>query len=241
MAKVAKNDGKKVTHYLLILDKSGSMFSIRDVTISGFNENVQMIKQLQEKYPDQDFTVSLIIFNNDVDTVMWRADPKELQELEPQEYVPCGMTALYDAMGTGLSRLQGELYTDAKENPEIKFVVTVFTDGAENRSSEYDGNTISKMNKDLQETEQWTFTYIGANHDVAETAAKLSIPASNTITYSANPESTKAAFAAHKQGLDHYASVRSHGGSVATNMYSQDEIGLDLTGIDEDNDGENEK
>jgi len=37
---------------LIILDESGSMQSIKDVTISDFNELVQTIKSTGKKYPE---------------------------------------------------------------------------------------------------------------------------------------------------------------------------------------------
>ena len=48
---------------VIILDKSGSMESIRDAAISGFNETLAGIKKAQEQYADrQDHYVSLLTF-----------------------------------------------------------------------------------------------------------------------------------------------------------------------------------
>ena len=46
------NIKNKKTYYQIILDKSGSMTDCIDSTINGFNEQMQMIKSLQYKFPD---------------------------------------------------------------------------------------------------------------------------------------------------------------------------------------------
>ena len=60
------NVKNKKTYYQLILDKSGSMQDSVDTTVSGFNEQMQMIKTLKKKFPEQEFLVSLTTFNQDV-------------------------------------------------------------------------------------------------------------------------------------------------------------------------------
>jgi hypothetical protein len=57
----------KKTYYLLILDQSGSMADCAVPTINGFNEQVQMIANLQNRFPNQEFYVSLTIFNDQVE------------------------------------------------------------------------------------------------------------------------------------------------------------------------------
>ncbi len=48
---------------LIILDESGSMASIEQATISGFNEVVQTIKGIEKKFPEQQHFISLVSFN----------------------------------------------------------------------------------------------------------------------------------------------------------------------------------
>ena len=49
---------------LIILDESGSMESIKTEIISAFNEIVQNIKGLEEKFPGQEHFVSFVTFNS---------------------------------------------------------------------------------------------------------------------------------------------------------------------------------
>jgi hypothetical protein len=61
-----KNETKQTkaqVYNVIILDKSGSMESIRQAAISGFNETLNGIKKAQEKFADtQEHYVSLVAF-----------------------------------------------------------------------------------------------------------------------------------------------------------------------------------
>lgn len=54
------------------------------------------------------------------------------------------------------------------------------TDGLYIASKEYSGTDIKKLIEELK-LNQWTFTYIGADHDVEKFAASISI--TNTMTF----------------------------------------------------------
>ena len=45
----------KKTLYHFILDKSGSMANCRVATVNGFNAQLGTIKDLQKKFPEQEF------------------------------------------------------------------------------------------------------------------------------------------------------------------------------------------
>ena len=59
----AGQNGKLKIYNLIILDKSGSMSTIAEAAISGFNETVGGIRSAQERYQDtQEHYVSLYVF-----------------------------------------------------------------------------------------------------------------------------------------------------------------------------------
>jgi hypothetical protein len=51
-------------HNLIILDESGSMSSIKSLIINGFNELVQSVKGIEEKFPEQEHLISMVSFND---------------------------------------------------------------------------------------------------------------------------------------------------------------------------------
>lgn len=176
-------------HYLLILDRSGSMESVRRVTISGFNEQVQTTKELAAQYPDQRFTVSLVLFNDQVEPRLVMTTVDELREMTLEEYIPSGSTALHDAVGHSVTALERRVVGDDK------VVVTIFTDGEENASTEYRFADIRAMISRLQAAGNWTFSYVGANQDAMQQAESYNIPRSNAMNYTASEAGTAKAFA----------------------------------------------
>jgi hypothetical protein len=179
-------------HNLIILDESGSMNSIKGPTIRGFNEVVQTIKDVEEKFSDQKHFVSLVVFDSRATRMIhWNTELAALQPLNEDTYQPNASTPLYDAMGACISRMKESLPKDATYN----VLVTVITDGEENASRTYTGPMIKEMVEDLKE-KSWTFAYIGANHDVEAFARRMSID--NTMRYEANEEDMKLMWAKEK-------------------------------------------
>ena len=158
---------------LVILDKSGSMSSIADAAISGFNETVGGIRSAQEQFKDsQEHFVSLMVFCNCEKRLVYDKVPvAEVKELTRNDYRPCCCTPLYDAMGISINAL----FNDIKDKEDATAVVTVITDGLENASKEYSGKAIKALVERMKNDEGWNFSYIGTNQDVAATASSLSI------------------------------------------------------------------
>lgn len=174
---------------LLILDESGSMVSIKQQAMNGFNETVQTIRAAQKKHEDQQHFISLVVFNSDgIKTVFDKTEVDKVVELTDEMYRPnCG-TPLYDAMGVALAKLHYSL----EETVDCKVLVTIITDGEENASMEYNENTIKKMVEELKAA-GWIFTYIGANQDAKKVAATISV--TNVMSFESTPCGTQKMFA----------------------------------------------
>ena len=164
---------KTQIYNLVILDKSGSMGSIANAAISGFNETVGGIRSAQEQFKDtQEHFVSLMIFCNCEKRLVYDKVPvADVKELTSKDYRPCCCTPLYDAMGISINAL----FNDIKDKEDATAVVTVITDGLENASKEYSGKAIKALVERMKDEEGWNFSYIGTNQDVAATSASLSI------------------------------------------------------------------
>lgn len=172
---------KKKIFNLIILDESGSMQSIKKEAVDSVNETVQTIRAAERKNADQEHFVSLVTFNDNVKTVYDCVPAVEVKELTSEDYCPDCCTALYDAMGLSLNVLRPKV----TENDRI--LVTVVTDGYENASKEYDGKAIKALIDELK-GKGWVFAYIGANQDVEQVAATISI--TNTMTFRTTPKDT---------------------------------------------------
>ena len=170
------------TYYHIILDQSGSMMTCLYPTISGFNEQLQLVKSLQERYPDQEITLGLTKFNDDVEIKYLAAQPHNIQLLNTKTYVPSGCTALYDAIGLTAKQLNRTFHHDLRE-PNTSVVVVILTDGYENASRKFNHAAISSTIKELEATGKWTFSYLGATPDAVEVASSLNIKRDNSMSF----------------------------------------------------------
>lgn len=169
---------------LMILDASGSMESIYNQALSGVNETIKTIRMGQKEHPEFEQLLTLASFNSGMDylKVKYSATPiSEVKEITNEDYVACGCTALYDAMGEMISELKRKI------TPEDRVLVTVITDGYENASVHWSGPQIKSLVEELRH-EGWTFTYIGANQDVEEVAGSMGIR--NTLAFEETEEGT---------------------------------------------------
>lgn len=172
----------KKTYYLLILDRSGSMQDCANETISGFNEQIQMISDLQKRHPEQEFRVSLTVFNHMVEHAFETVDIHNVKELSHHNYIPGGSTALLDAIGGSVIRLKHAI-NDEIERDEATAVVVILTDGYENASKEFSFERVSKMIKELEKSDSWTFSFLGTTRDSIETAKMMNINPLNAAIY----------------------------------------------------------
>ncbi|MFM8951165.1 MAG: hypothetical protein ACKOKB_10380 [Bacteroidota bacterium] len=171
------------TYYHLIIDKSGSMSSCVNETISGYNEQIQMIRDLQRLNPDQEILVSLTAFNHFVSHITTCSKPAETELLTRETYVPDGTTALLDAIGESVMSLKSRA-SDEFNNDKASAVVVIITDGYENASRFFSGNNVRNMIRELEATGKWTFSFLGADMAALEQAQNLNIQKANAASYS---------------------------------------------------------
>ena len=181
-AQTGERKSKLKVYNLIILDKSGSMSSIAEAAISGFNETVGGIRSAQERFADtQEHFVSLFVFCDCDKSYLYENVPvSKVEPLTSRMYRPCCCTPLYDAMGISLNKLLNQIQADKNATA----VVTVITDGLENASKEYSGAGIKALVDKLKDNEGWNFAYIGTNQDVDVVASQISI--TNTMFFEDN-------------------------------------------------------
>lgn len=163
------------TYIVMVLDESGSMSSIKNDTIGGFNE---YLKNIQEALtPRKDVLFSLLTFNSG--KMRWVYDDADLEDaemLDEHSYSPGNATPLYDAVGNALARIDEYCAKD-----DDKIVLSIITDGEENSSVEYTAEVIKKSIEDIRD--KWSITFLGANIDVWDEGARLGTFVGSTIAY----------------------------------------------------------
>lgn len=171
---------------LIVLDASGSMYSIRNEAIAGVVETVQTIRAAQKDNANQEHLFSLVVFNGKgIATVYDRMPIDKVPDLDANDYQPTDNTPLYDAMGNAITNLQRYI------NEDDNVLVTVITDGYENSSVEWNHQRVFQLVEDLKK-KNWLFTYIGANQDALKVAKGMGID--HSMNYMSDAEGTKAMF-----------------------------------------------
>ena len=173
----------KKTYYHIILDQSGSMQDCIAPTISGFNEQLQVVQSMEERFPEQEVTIGLTRFNNEIMDTYTAQKPAVAQPLDRQVYVPHGGTALLDAIGKTVLKLQERTAADMQRG-EATVVVVILTDGYENASRLFTLPGIRQLIKELEETGKWTFSFLGATLNAMKAARDLNIKAQNSMSFS---------------------------------------------------------
>lgn len=192
---------KHQVHNLIILDESGSMESIKKRIIQGFNELVQTIQGIEKEFPEQEHFISMISFNALGNKILHFMDPAgKLEQINDRRYQPNAATPLYDAMGFSIQKLRHVLQDKNRENYHV--LATILTDGEENASREFSGQSIRNLVEELK-NENWTFTYIGAEHDVEKMAASISID--NTLVFEKDEIAMQQLFVAEKEARGRYS------------------------------------
>lgn len=163
------------TRVFVVQDRSGSMIARKDETISGFNEYLGTIKKDQG---DEVF-LSLIQFDTDVSEMIVNQPVAEVKDLTSSDYIPGGMTALLDGVGTAIR------IAEKASGDNDKVLIVIMTDGYENSSKEYSKDQISTTIK-AKRDDGWEFVFLGAGEaswSANEAYFGGAIPPSNSILY----------------------------------------------------------
>ena len=168
---------------IFILDESGSMQGTESDVIGGFN---QFLEQQKAKAYEKS-SVSLYKFNSSWSKIFSDLPLNEIRPLQPGDYTPGGLTALYDAIGIAISEadkqnrhtrpghiaesrpgLIAESTTEcapgatAQSKPDMVMMV-IITDGQENASREYDSRQVKRLIQEHEQNENWQFIYLGSD------------------------------------------------------------------------------
>ncbi len=170
-------DGDNKTLIVAILDRSGSMSSVIDDAIGGFNEFLNKQKEL-----DEDATMTVALFDDRYDLLYNNVDLQEVKKMTRRDWSPRGMTALYDAIGKTINDVASKILKMKKSKRPDKVLVAIVTDGYENASKEYSDQDVKRLIK-KKEKDDWQFIYLAADQDAFSVGATFGIRGGNTFTY----------------------------------------------------------
>ena len=170
-------------HVAVVLDRSGSMTSIADDMVGGFNTFLA-----EQRAQSGQCAVTLAQFDStDPFEVLVDGVPlAEVTDLDRSAYLPRGATPLLDAVG----RMVAHVDARAADRPDEDQVVLVITDGLENASGEFDLAAVRALIEDRR-AKGWAFVFLGADQDAFTEGARLGTAASNRASWGKSTEGTR--------------------------------------------------
>ena len=130
----------ELTELVFILDRSGSMGGLESDTIGGFNSMIARQKKEKSR-----INVTTILFDDEVDMIHDRFPIDMVEPLTEKEYFVRGCTALFDAVGIGIEKLDRVQRHLPEKYRAGKVIFVITTDGLENSSTHYTQSQIRKM------------------------------------------------------------------------------------------------
>lgn len=178
------------THIICILDRSTSMWGLRESVISNFNKFLKEQQDIEGKA-----ALTLVLFDTEIQTLYDRVPLEQINPLTSNQYFTQGMTAMYDAIGQTLHEMRNEK----------KAIVLIHTDGEENSSTEYNESSVKEQVKGLKKN--WEFIYAAGGIDAKETGTRYGFTNNfQTVNNVAGIADTYATFtcstAAYRSGND---------------------------------------
>ena len=185
-----------LTEIISIVDRSGSMQSILDDAIGGFNTFLAA----QQRQPGQ-AKLSLILFDHEYQVVHQAVDIQQAEPLNQDTYVPRGSTALLDAVGKTIDAVGERLAATAESERPSQVIISILTDGYENASQTYSKPKVAAMIKHQTEKYNWAFEFQAANMDAFAAAKELSIAPDRVVQFEATSEGVREAFDQQSQRI----------------------------------------
>ena len=174
----------KNTEIIFVIDASGSMAHLVNDTIGGFNGFIESQKAIEGKA-----TLTTVLFDSTWKLLHDGVDVHEVKPMTKSDYVAGGMTAMLDAIGDIINKVQDRYDELGVEKPEeVLFVIT--TDGEENSSHKFTKSQIEKMIKHQTNGHGWKFMFLGANMDAVKEAKDLGINGNYATNYAYDAKGT---------------------------------------------------
>jgi Mg-chelatase subunit ChlD len=206
---MTKTSAKATTLLVLVVDRSGSMQSVR----SDMEGGIRTLLAEQAKLPGT-CLVTLAQFDTEYELV-FEAVPAA--ELTGYTLVPRGNTALLDAIGRTIAEVRDWIDRLPTGRQPDHVIFAVVTDGLENSSREWSRDKVMEAVKERSAT-GWQFTFLGANQDAIREGGHLGVRPRAAMTYAPTATGVRGAMSSLS------ASVRRvRSGTAGTLSYSEDE------------------
>lgn len=197
------------THVALVIDKSSSMSSISRDMCDAVNSIIGSLRGKASK-------LGIVTFSDNVHT----------QPMRPMDSVvnfvslSCnGMTALFDATGAAIEMLG--------DDPNVNYLVILFTDGEENCSTNYNKISIKELITRKESQKNWTITFQTPKGKEQRFHDTFGIPLGNITSFETTKEDIVRTTKVTTQSIGTYFDAVSRGHTQVKDFY----VNVDLKDV----------
>lgn len=172
----------ELTELVFILDRSGSMRGLESDTIGGFNGMIARQKEEEKRV-----NVTTVLFDDEMEIIHDRFPVEIIEPLTKKEYFVRGCTALLDAVGAIIGKIDNVQKRLPESHRAGKVIFVITTDGLENSSKHFTYEQIRRL-IDAKKERGWEFLFLGANIDAGREAEKMGIARNRAVKYENDSE-----------------------------------------------------
>ena len=157
---------------LILWDESGSMSVMKNEPVDAINTFIDG----QRESIIGDSTVTFAKFNTKLEYIYQNTPLPQLPKLEYKDYMPTGMTSLYDAI---CKSFQDKLDSKRKNNT----IAFILTDGEENASLNHTRQDVSEIIDLVEKSYNWKVIFVGANINLEQTTTEINVSQTRTAEF----------------------------------------------------------
>ena len=214
---------QNLTEIIAVIDRSGSMETLRTETIGGYNNFLN-----DQKKGEGRAIMTLVQFDDeyqidyqgvDVNNAppLTDIDLSEVKDPKLVNYTPRGMTALLDAVGKTITTVGERLAKLPEEERPGEVIFLIITDGHENSSQEYKAERVKEMVRHQTEKYSWTFVFMGGGdiESQVDQGKSLGVAAANAVAYTADSRGYGCMFGSVSTGVTRRRQATSEGQRIS--------------------------
>ena len=206
----------KLTHIVIVLDRSGSMDTISGPTVDGINTFIK-----EQRNAKGDAVMTLVQFDHEYQIDYTARPINEVKDLiNGETFRPNGTTALFDAIGKTINNL----------NTTDDVIFVIVTDGFENASKTYNQKQIFGLIEEKKKM-GWNFLFLGANQDAIAAGSSIGISGNNSATYNSNTTSVNNLYSTVSAKVASFRSSKFDGANISFSSQALDFNDADRTEI----------
>lgn len=190
---------QNLTEIVCIVDRSGSMASIQDDVIGGFNRFLEDQKKVPGKA-----SMTYVQFDDKYEIVHNGKPIQDVPALTSETYKPRGQTALLDAIGKTMNDVGTRLSKMPEEKRPGKVIAVVLTDGKENASREFTQSMVKQMIEHQRDTYKWEFVFLAANQDAFASAQAIGV--AHSMNFAPTGTGVRKAYDSYSRSVTGYRS-----------------------------------